>query len=60
MTILSIAATVLDVATLGAFVWALVSLRRLPIGRRPRATVYSRAGQPTRVEELDPPDLPGD
>ncbi len=60
MDVLSVVAVVLDVAVLLAFVWALISLRRIPVGRRPRVTVYNRAGRPIKVEELDPPDLPGD
>jgi hypothetical protein len=49
-------ATVLDVALLGAFVWALVSLRELPTGRRPDVPVYTRSGKLQRVGPLDPPD----
>lgn len=58
MNLFAGAVTVLTVATLLSFGWALLSLRRLPVGRRPRVTVYSRTGRPIRDEQLDPPDLP--
>jgi hypothetical protein len=58
MTALLDTVTAVTIATLATFGWALVSLRRLKVGRRPRITVYSRTGHPIAVEELNPPDQP--
>ncbi|NJC72286.1 hypothetical protein HC031_21575 [Planosporangium thailandense] len=58
MAVLCALAAALTVATLATFVWALVSLRRLPVGRRPLVTVYSRTGKALDVQELNPPDPP--
>lgn len=55
MTLFCDAVVAVNAAVLAAFGWALVSLRRLPLGRRPRVVVYDRTGRPMRARQLEPP-----
>lgn len=55
MSVLTWLITALNLVLLPAFVWALISLRRLPTGQRPDVTCYSRGGTVLRVGQIEPP-----
>jgi hypothetical protein len=55
MSVLTWLMTALNLVILFAFVWALISLRRLPTGQRPEVTCYSRTGTVLRVGQIQPP-----
>lgn len=44
MTALSWIITLLVIGLLAAFVWALISLRRIPLGERPKTRIFDRFG----------------
>lgn len=54
-TALQLTITLLVALTLATFVWALLSLRRLPLGERPRTPTYDRFGR--EIGEMENPDF---
>lgn len=61
MELLSWLITILVAALLLTFAGALLSLRRLPLGRRPTTNIYDRLGRPIgRTENPDYHENPGE
>ncbi|HET8630734.1 MAG TPA: hypothetical protein VFL91_25230 [Thermomicrobiales bacterium] len=51
MAVLPWAITALVVLLLVTFAWSVVSLRTIPLGRRPRTMAYDRFGRPLGLTE---------